>query len=132
MSGPRPWIVRAVAAALVVGAQVARGGAGERRSGVATAPAAAAARSNPYDGDQEAISAGRKLYGMQCAHCHGERGQGIGNVPSLRSDEVRQASPGALFWFLTNGDLRRGMPAWSRLSEPRRWQIVAFLKSLEQ
>ena len=120
------------AAALLAGITAVRSPAGERPSGVAAAPAASSALRNPYDGDREAIGAGRKLYEMQCARCHGERGEGVGNTPSLRSTGVRQASAGALFWFLTNGDLRRGMPAWSRLSEPRRWQIVSYVRSLEE
>jgi mono/diheme cytochrome c family protein len=124
----------AVGAAVCVALAGARLGAGEpkeRPPGVAGAPASALALRNPYDADPEAIGAGRKLYAMQCAKCHGERGEGAGNAPSLLSDEVARASPGALFWFLTNGDLRRGMPAWSRLTEERRWQIVTFLRSLE-
>jgi hypothetical protein len=35
-----------------------------------------------------------------------------------------------LFWVLTNGVVMRGMPVWSKLPEPERWQIVTFLKSL--
>lgn len=31
---------------------------------------------------------------------------------------------------MTNGVARRGMPVWSKLPEPQRWQIVSFLKSL--
>ncbi len=42
---------------------------------------------------------------------------------------MQQAMPGALFWILTNGGVQRGMPDWSKLPEPQRWQIVAFLKS---
>jgi hypothetical protein len=52
--------------------------------------------------------------------------------PSLREEEVQRASPGALFWVLTNGVVRRGMPVWSKLPEPQRWQIVSFLKSLRE
>ena len=44
--------------------------------------------------------------------------------------QVQQASPGTLFWILTNGVVRRGMPVWSKLPEPQRWQIVSYLKSL--
>lgn len=33
-------------------------------------------------------------------------------------------------WILTNGVVRRGMPVWSKLPEPQRWQLVSFLKSL--
>jgi hypothetical protein len=31
---------------------------------------------------------------------------------------------------LTNGVVRRGMPVWSKLPEPQRWQLVSFIKSL--
>jgi len=132
MTGPRTMIIVTAAWWLALGS--ARGSAGEpkqRPSGVAGAPAGAAGLRSPYEGDREATGAGRKLYAMHCASCHGERGEGWGNAPSLISDPVRHASPGAVFWFLTNGDLRRGMPAWSRLSEPRRWQLVTFLKNLD-
>ncbi len=50
--------------------------------------------------------------------------------PSLRADEVQQATPGTLFWLLTNGVVRHGMPVWSKLPEPQRWQLVSFIKSL--
>jgi len=36
---------------------------------------------------------------------------------------------GALFWFLY-GNLKHGMPSWSRLPDERRWQLVSYLKSL--
>jgi hypothetical protein len=30
--------------------------------------------------------------------------------PSLRTDQGQQSTPGTLFWILTNGVVRRGMP----------------------
>jgi hypothetical protein len=36
-----------------------------------------------------------------------------------------------LQWLLTNGSMKNGMPSWSRLPEPQRWQIITFLKSLQ-
>jgi hypothetical protein len=48
----------------------------------------------------------------------------------LLRDEVQQATPGTLFWILTNGIVWHGMPVWSKLPEPERWQIVTFLQSL--
>jgi len=50
---------------------------------------------------------------------------------NLLREEVQQATPGTLFWILTNGVVRRGMPVWSKLPEPERWQIVTFLQSLK-
>jgi mono/diheme cytochrome c family protein len=87
------------------------------------------ARQNPLEGDPDAVRAGQKLFTQHCAECHGEDLSGSNRGISLISDQVIQASPGALFWILTNGVTRRGMPVWSKLPEPQRWQLVAFLKS---
>ncbi len=43
------------------------------------------------------------------------------------SVEMQQATPGEIFWVVTNGVIRKGMPAWAKLPAPQRWQIVAFL-----
>jgi mono/diheme cytochrome c family protein len=97
------------------------------------APAKAAVRRNPLEHDPEALAAGTKLFAQHCAECHGENaegGKGSKKGPSLRADEVQQASPGTLFWLLTNGVVRRGMPVWSKLPEPQRWQLVMYIKSL--
>jgi mono/diheme cytochrome c family protein len=93
-------------------------------------PEADRMRSNPVAGQADAISAGSKLFADHCAKCHGADALGRGKRPSLRSQVVQQAADGQLFWFLRNGNLRRGMPSWSSLPEPSRWQIIAYLKSL--
>ena len=89
-----------------------------------------AARRNPLAKDPDAVAAGGKLFAQHCAECHGEMADGGKKGPSLRADEVQQATPGTLFWLLTNGVVRRGMPVWSKLPEPQRWQLVSFIKSL--
>jgi mono/diheme cytochrome c family protein len=89
-----------------------------------------AARRNPLAADPDAVAAGGKLFALHCAECHGETADGGKKAPSLRVDEVQQATPGTLFWLLTNGVVRRGMPVWSKLPEPQRWQLVSFIKSL--
>lgn len=97
------------------------------------APHKAAARRNPLENDPEAAQAGAKLFQQHCAECHGENaegGRGAKKGPSLHADEVQAATPGALFWLLTNGVVRRGMPVWSKLPEPQRWQLVSYIKSL--
>ncbi|HEY6349767.1 MAG TPA: cytochrome c [Candidatus Angelobacter sp.] len=95
------------------------------------APENARMRSNPLEGDSNAVAAGRKLFGQHCALCHGKTGDGGRKGPSLRAPEVRDATPGMLFWILTEGVVRRGMPVWSKLPEQQRWQIVCYLKSLD-
>jgi mono/diheme cytochrome c family protein len=97
---------------------------------LARAPKKAVARRNPLQSDPDAAAAGAKLFELHCAECHGLMAEGGRKAPSLLADPVQRATPGALFWLLTNGVVRRGMPVWSKLPEPQRWQIVSYLKSL--
>jgi mono/diheme cytochrome c family protein len=97
---------------------------------LAQAPEKARAKHNPFEKDPEAVAAGRNLFEQHCAECHGDSAEGGRKGPSLRASEVQEAPPGAIFWILTNGVVRRGMPVWSKLPEPRRWQLVTYLKSL--
>jgi len=97
------------------------------------APEKARLRANPFENDAKAMAAGRLLYEDHCAECHGgnaEGGKGRTKGPSLRAPEVQNAPPGTLFWVLTNGVVRKGMPVWSRLPEPQRWALVRYIKSL--
>jgi mono/diheme cytochrome c family protein len=93
------------------------------------APASVAETKNPYSGDASAAAGGKKLYAQNCAQCHGNNLQGMGPAPTLISSSVKNAKPGELFWFVTNGDLNKGMPSWSQLPKQQRWQIVTFLES---
>lgn len=97
---------------------------------LAKVPAKAAGRHNPLEADPEAVAAGGKLFEQHCAECHGVNADGGKKGPSLLAEEVQQATPGTLFWLLTNGVVRKGMPVWSRLPEPQRWQLVSYIKSL--
>ena len=97
---------------------------------LAKVPKKAAARRNPLAADPEAPAAGAKLFARHCAACHGETAEGGKKGPSLRATEVQQVAPGAIFWILTNGVVRRGMPVWSKLPDAQRWQLVSYIKSL--
>jgi mono/diheme cytochrome c family protein len=101
-----------------------------KTSPIQDAPVAASQKPNPYEGQQQARRAGAKLYQRECAACHGVDAQGIGKALPLASPEVREASPGVLFWVLRNGSIYRGMPSFSHLPDEQRWQIVTYLKSL--
>jgi mono/diheme cytochrome c family protein len=88
-------------------------------------------RVNPYAGKPEAVAAGAILFHNNCAQCHGNDADGKFPRPSVRSNEVRNATDGDLAWLLKNGDVYRGMPRWSGLPEQERWQIIAYIRSLE-
>jgi len=97
---------------------------------LARVPEKARAICNPLAKDPGSAAAGKKLFVQHCAECHGSTAQGAKRGPDLRAASAR-AKPGELFWILTNGVVRRGMPPWSKLPEPQRWQIITWLKSLE-
>lgn len=95
------------------------------------APSGTRSLKNPYEGQAEAVAAGRKLYGQHCAECHGPHGRGLENAANLHSAAIQGAPSGVLFWALRNGRIRKGMPSWSRLPDEQLWQIVSFLKTLK-
>jgi mono/diheme cytochrome c family protein len=99
-------------------------------SEISKAPEKARAKRNPLEKDPEAVAAGRILFEQRCAECHGDHADGGKKGPSLRASEIQNAEPGAIFWILTNGVVRKGMPVWSKLPEPQRWQLVSYIKSL--
>jgi mono/diheme cytochrome c family protein len=97
---------------------------------LAQVPEDARVRANPFDDDPTAPIAGRKLFERHCMECHGANAESGRKGPSLRAREVQEAPAGALFWVITNGNVRAGMPVWSKLPAPQRWQITTYLKSL--
>jgi mono/diheme cytochrome c family protein len=99
---------------------------------LAAVPDSAQIRKNPFAGSSRDLAAGKKLFEQHCEECHGTNADGTRHAPSLITEEVQQAPPGALFWILTNGIVRQGMPVWSKLPEPQRWQIITFVQSLNK
>lgn len=87
-------------------------------------------RPNPYANDEHAVAAGAILFQHNCASCHGKTAQGDSKRPDLHSERVRHATDGELHWLLSNGNLKRGMPSWSRIPDAQRWQIVRYLRTL--
>lgn len=96
-------------------------------------PEAAAARANPLASSPHLAAGGRKLFQRYCVKCHGEEGSGVKEkkAADLQLPVVQQQSDGALFWKITNGNLRRNMPAFGSLPELQRWQLVLYLRTLK-
>jgi len=104
--------------------------AGASDSWLLHVPASYRRKVNPYAGQPDAIAAGGRLFSDHCAQCHQPDALGKGKRPSLRTSYIQNATDGELFWLLRNGILAHGMPSWSMLPEPPRWQIIAYVKSL--
>ena len=95
------------------------------------APASEQARRNPYAADTGAVDNGKLVFASTCAACHGASGEGSGPVPALRSEVIRHASDGELFWYITRGDVNNGMPSWAALAEEKRWHVISYLRSMK-
>ena len=95
-------------------------------------PAKDHARTNPVAGNPQAVDVGAIVYTDHCAECHRADARGDGRKrPSLHSEQIRTATDGDIEWFLRQGDLAHGMPSWSSLPIEQRWQLVAYLKSIQ-
>ena len=95
------------------------------------APTAASQKENPLKSKPALAAGGEKIFGRTCVVCHGDpKKGGNGKGPNLGSEAVQQESDGALFWKLTNGNSRTGMPSFSSLPEGQRWQLVLYIRSL--
>lgn len=95
------------------------------------APADAAAKKNPLAGNNDAIGSGKKLFMRHCAECHNEDGTGLQDAANLTLPEVQKQSDGSIFWKITNGNVKAGMPPFARLTDTERWQIVSFVRTLK-
>ena len=115
---------------LGLAAVVTRSAHAQDRHAAWTAPAAAAERANPLGHRTDVEAGGRKLFRDRCASCHGENAQGTRKAPNLVASGVQAQSDGALFWKITQGNTRTGMPTFSFLPEPQRWQLVLHLRAI--
>jgi glucose/arabinose dehydrogenase/mono/diheme cytochrome c family protein len=92
------------------------------------APASSREMKNPYQGQD--VPHAKALFHLRCARCHGENGEGSGNIPPLKAERIKAAAPGEIFWFITKGDVPNGMPSWATLPKQERWQIVSYVQEL--
>lgn len=93
------------------------------------APARADGLMNPLANRPDTEAGGRKLFHQRCATCHGEDARGTSHAPNLTAAGVQAQSDGALFWKISSGNTRTGMPTFSFLPELQRWQLVLHLRS---
>jgi mono/diheme cytochrome c family protein len=93
------------------------------------APLEEASKLNPLAARTDAVAGGRKLFHQRCSTCHGEDGHGTTKAPDLTQPAVQEQSDGALFWKISGGNSRQGMPAFSFLPELQRWQLVLRVRA---
>ena len=96
---------------------------------------------NPLEATPENIAAAERLYvgtprTIQCAICHGNRGDGKGALAQMYDPPPRNFAcaqtvngipDGQLFWIVKFGSPGTAMPGSSRLSDEAIWQLVLVL-----
>jgi mono/diheme cytochrome c family protein len=125
-------VVLATVAALFFTAMVVAQNAQYKSDPKWVAPAEAAAKKNPVAGNADALGGGKKLFMRHCAECHNEDGSGLQDAANLQLPEVQKQTDGSIFWKITNGNVKAGMPPFARLSDTERWQIVSFVRTLKE
>jgi len=96
------------------------------------------ARKNPVKFTEVSVSRGKKIFVTQCALCHGQTGDGKGelaadmklNLPDLtKADTLKDRTDGELFAIIGVG--KDPMPGQAgRMTDPQRWNLVNYLRSL--
>src|SRR5579871_1866386 len=92
---------------LSVALQLALAACAAQNASFHNAPSAAKEMKNPYVSE---AAKGAASYHARCANCHGEKAEGMGNIPALDSGSTQSATDGELFWYITKGDVGNGMP----------------------
>ncbi|MGZ3497108.1 MAG: c-type cytochrome [Vulcanimicrobiaceae bacterium] len=98
---------------------------------------------NPVAENDENLLAGIKLYGENCAVCHGTAKGDDDNAskiakglyqkpPQLAKDGVEDDPAGVTYWKVKHGIRMTGMPAFTQtLSDTQIWQVSLFLKHMD-
>lgn len=107
----------------------ASGGQVRERDAAWVAPPDDALKVNPLATRTDAAAGGRKLFHRYCSTCHGEDARGSTKGPDLTQADVHAQTDGALFWKISGGNTHQGMPAFSFLPGPQRWQLVLHLRA---
>lgn len=100
----------------------------------------AAKLKNPVAADAKSIGEGKKLYGAQCASCHGLAGKGDGKggallkpLPADFTDDTWKhgSGDGDIFVVIRDGIKQTGMRAFGgRLTTQEIWHLVNYLRTL--
>ena len=96
------------------------------------------AKKNPIAPTPEGLAEARKLYGYDCAMCHGKDGDGKGDLAADMKLELRdwrdassleKMTDGELFFIISNGKGKMIGGEADRSPEKMRWNLVNLVRS---
>jgi mono/diheme cytochrome c family protein len=94
---------------------------------------------SPLDSTQVDLVKGKELYNIYCGICHGNKGDGQGNlvkrekilgIPSY-SDAARAITAGSIYHVIYYGKNAMGSHA-NQINEEERWQVVEYVLKLKE
>jgi mono/diheme cytochrome c family protein len=101
-------------------------------------PPEEAKRENPVKPTESSLAEGKKLYGFQCAMCHGEKGDGKTELAETMKlamkdytnpDALKDLTDGALFYITEKG--KGKMPGQGgRMTAHQEWSLINYIRSL--
>ena len=100
-------------------------------------PAEDAAKKNPVKRTPEGMAGAKKLYGYDCAMCHGKNGDGKGDLAADMKLELKdwrdpnslaKMTDGELFYIITNGRGKMTGGEGDRTKEEVRWNLVNVVR----
>jgi len=94
---------------------------------------------NPVKADNVSIERGRTLFTINCMMCHGQTGEGNGQIAALLANKpanltsiiTQSKSDGVLFTTITNGVDGRMPPMVENLTVRDRWDVINYIRTLE-
>lgn len=94
-----------------------------------------ASEKEPWVANEQIVAAGKKLYQMNCASCHGANGDLVGGIPTARNLVEGQWKAGngsiAHYKVLQNGIAGSAMVSFKAQLKPyERWALVQFIDSI--
>ena len=101
-------------------------------------PEADVAKKNPVKPTAEGLAEARKLFKYHCAMCHGENGDGKGDLAESMKlqlndwrnpETISKYTDGALFYIITNGRGKMVGGEGDRTKEEVRWNLVNLVRS---
>lgn len=104
------------------------------------APAAAATKPNPVKPTPESLTAGKKIYGMDCEMCHGKEGAGDGDLAAdmklklkdFRDEgSLKDLSDPEIFEIIDKGKGKM-MGEEGRLKPEQIWNLVNYVKAFSK
>jgi len=123
---------------LSASAQQDQGSSGAKTPAESKVPEDAAHATNPVKSTPQTMERAKKLYGYDCAMCHGKNGDGKGDMASDMKTPVgdftdpatlRNATDGELFYFIKNGKGEMP-PEGDRAKVDETWSLVVYIRSL--